>query len=93
MRSHFDKEARQARDCCVAKCATHGAVRPDPSLRNERLLGMTIDLHHYQRSADSRGQQDHTGGDQHCGHPAAMIDAFMEKHLSCDGVRHEGQRS
>jgi len=27
----------------------HESARPDPSLRNERLLGMTCKLHHYPR--------------------------------------------
>jgi hypothetical protein len=36
-----DKEASQTRDYCVAKDATQRAARPDPSLREERLLGMT----------------------------------------------------
>jgi hypothetical protein len=38
------REASQTRDYCVAKCATHRAARPDPSLRKERLLGMTIEI-------------------------------------------------
>jgi hypothetical protein len=42
--AQFDKEASQTRECCVAKCATRRAARPDPSLRNERLFGMTIKL-------------------------------------------------
>src|SRR5579872_2256759 len=37
-----DREASQTRDYCVAKYATHRAARPDPSLRKERLLGMTV---------------------------------------------------
>jgi len=45
----FDKEAGQTREYRVAKYATHGAARPDPSLRKERLLGMTIKLSHYQQ--------------------------------------------
>ena len=36
------RDAIQTRDYCVAKCATHRAARPDPSLRNERLLGTII---------------------------------------------------
>jgi len=40
----FDEEASQTRDYCVVKYATHRAARPDPSLRKERLLGMTIKL-------------------------------------------------
>jgi hypothetical protein len=40
--AEFDEEASQTRDYCVAKYATQRAARPDPSLRNERLLGMTI---------------------------------------------------
>jgi len=36
-------EASQTREYCVAKYATRRAARPDPSLRKERLLGMTID--------------------------------------------------
>src|SRR5205823_8802631 len=43
----FGKEASQTRDYCVARNATHRAARPDPSLRKERLLRMTIKLHHY----------------------------------------------
>jgi hypothetical protein len=43
----FGKEASQTRDYCVAKNATLRAARPDSSLRKERLLGMTIKLHHY----------------------------------------------
>jgi len=39
--AQFDKEASQTRDYCVAKDATHRAARPDRSLRNQRLLGMT----------------------------------------------------
>jgi hypothetical protein len=39
--SEFGKEAIQTRDYCVAKNATHRADRPDPSLRKERMLGMT----------------------------------------------------
>jgi hypothetical protein len=42
----FGKEASQTRAYCVAKNATHRAARPDPSLRKERLLRMTIKLHH-----------------------------------------------
>jgi hypothetical protein len=45
----FDKEASRTRDYCVAKDATQRAARPDPSPRKERLLRMTIELHHYQR--------------------------------------------
>jgi hypothetical protein len=37
----------KTRDYCVAKNATHRAVRPDPSLRKERLRRMTIKLHYY----------------------------------------------
>jgi hypothetical protein len=37
----------------VAKYATHRAARPDPSLRKERLLGMTIKLSHYLAAAES----------------------------------------
>jgi hypothetical protein len=37
------KEASQTRDLCVAKNATRRAARPDPSLRKNRLLGMTIE--------------------------------------------------
>jgi hypothetical protein len=40
--AQFEKEANQTRDYCVAKNATLRAVRLDPSLRKERLLGMTI---------------------------------------------------
>jgi hypothetical protein len=43
----FGKEASQTRDYCVAKNAIHRAARPDPALRKERLLRMTIKLHHY----------------------------------------------
>jgi hypothetical protein len=47
-----NREASQTRDYCVAKNATlrlrsgqaPRAARPDPSLRKERLLGMTIKL-------------------------------------------------
>src|SRR5438067_1399956 len=44
------KEVSQTRDYCVAKNATLRAARPDPSLRKERLLRMTIKLHHYRNS-------------------------------------------
>src|ERR1700734_98026 len=37
-------EASQTRGYCVAKCATHRAARSDPSLRKERLFGMTSGL-------------------------------------------------
>ena len=45
-----NREASQTRGCCVARCATlrlrsgqaPRAARADPSLRKERLLGMTI---------------------------------------------------
>jgi hypothetical protein len=37
-------EASQTRDYWVAKHATLRAARPDPSLRKERLLGMTAQL-------------------------------------------------
>jgi hypothetical protein len=40
--AEFGKEASQARDYRVAKCVTHRAARPDPWLRKERLLGMTM---------------------------------------------------
>jgi hypothetical protein len=40
----FDMEASQRRGCCVAKYATLRAARSDPSLRNERLFGMTSGL-------------------------------------------------
>jgi hypothetical protein len=43
-RPRIDTEASQTRDYCVAKNATLRAARPDPSLRKERLLGMTIAL-------------------------------------------------
>jgi hypothetical protein len=36
-----DKEAIQTRGYCIAKNATLRADRPDPSLRNKRLLRMT----------------------------------------------------
>jgi hypothetical protein len=42
--AQFDKEESQTRDYCVAKNATHRAARPDPSLRKERLLRLTIKL-------------------------------------------------
>src|SRR5580658_2096112 len=45
--AQFDKEASQTRDYCVAKYATHRAARLDPSLRKERLLGMTVKLSYY----------------------------------------------
>jgi hypothetical protein len=35
-------EASRMREYCVAKNATRRAARPDPSLRKERLLRMTI---------------------------------------------------
>jgi len=37
-------EASQTRGYCVAKCATHRAARSDPSLRKERLFGMTSEV-------------------------------------------------
>ena len=37
-----DKETSQTRGYCVAKSATLRAARPDPSLRKDGLLGMTI---------------------------------------------------
>jgi len=43
----FEKEASQTRDWCVARGATQRAARPDPSLRKNRLLGMTTKPHHY----------------------------------------------
>jgi hypothetical protein len=43
------------RDYCVAKYAMHRAARPDPSLRKERLLGMTIKLSHYRISEAVHG--------------------------------------
>jgi hypothetical protein len=43
----FGKGAGQTRDYCVAGNATLRAARPDPSLRKECLLRMTIKLHHY----------------------------------------------
>jgi hypothetical protein len=42
MLAQFYKEASRTRDYCVAKDAPQRAVRPDPSLRKERLLRMTI---------------------------------------------------
>jgi hypothetical protein len=45
--AQFDKEASKTHEYCVAKNATHRAARPDPSLRKERLLGMTIKLSHH----------------------------------------------
>jgi len=39
--AQFDMEANRTRDDGVAKNATHRAARPDPSLRKERLLGIT----------------------------------------------------
>ena len=50
----FDKETSQTRDDWVAKNATLRAARPDPSLRKERLLRMTIELHHYRKSGGNR---------------------------------------
>ena len=47
----FEKEASQTRDYCVAKNATLRTARPDPSLRKNRLLGMTSKLHHYLKNA------------------------------------------
>jgi len=38
----FGKEASQTREYSVAKNATRCAARPDPSLRQERFLRMTI---------------------------------------------------
>jgi hypothetical protein len=56
----FDKEARQTRDYCVARSATHRAARPDPSRRKERLLGLTNHLHrwllHHMRAASRPGR-------------------------------------
>ena len=37
-------EASRTRDYCVAKYATLRAARSDPSLRNERLFGMTSEV-------------------------------------------------
>ena len=53
----FGKEASQTRDYGVAKNATHRAARPDPSLRKERLLRMTIKLHHYQIAKNGREER------------------------------------
>jgi hypothetical protein len=39
--AQLDKEASQTRDYCAAKSATRRAARPDSSLREERLFGMT----------------------------------------------------
>src|SRR5438034_9209539 len=44
------KEVTQKRDYCVARIATLRAARPDLSLRKERLLRMTLKLHHYRNS-------------------------------------------
>ena len=41
----LEKEASPTRDSCLAECARFRAARPDPSLRKERLLGITIKLH------------------------------------------------
>ncbi|MFZ0436749.1 MAG: hypothetical protein WAL76_01415, partial [Candidatus Sulfotelmatobacter sp.] len=54
-----DKEASQTRDLCVApllnkSIATYRAARPDPSLRKERLLRMTIQLN-YERTNSNFG--------------------------------------
>jgi hypothetical protein len=38
MAEQFEEDAIQARDCCVAKNATHRAARPDPSLRRLHLI-------------------------------------------------------
>jgi hypothetical protein len=43
----FDKEASRTRGYCVAKDAPLRAARPDPSVRKERLLRMTIKLHYF----------------------------------------------
>jgi len=48
----FDKEASRTRDYWVAKNVTLRAARPDPSPRKERLLRMTIKLHHYDRARE-----------------------------------------
>jgi hypothetical protein len=45
-----DKEAIQTRGYRVAENATHRADRPDPSLRKERSLRMTIKLHRYREN-------------------------------------------
>jgi hypothetical protein len=52
--AHFDTEASQTRGYCVTKYATHRAAHPDPSLRKQRLLGMTIKLSHYQSIASAK---------------------------------------
>jgi hypothetical protein len=41
----FDKEASQTRVYCGAKIRAASHDSPDPSLRKERLLRMTIKLH------------------------------------------------
>ena len=51
-----DRGASQTRDYCVAKYATHRAARADPSLRKERLLGMTIKIEVFLKIL-SRGQK------------------------------------
>jgi hypothetical protein len=43
----MEKEAGQTRVGGFAKNAKHRAARLDPSLRKERLLGMTTKLSHY----------------------------------------------
>jgi len=50
----LEKKASQTRDVCVAKGATQRAARPDPSLRKNRLLGMTTKLHHYRFCGEKR---------------------------------------
>src|SRR5579863_4921756 len=53
----FNKEASQTRDNWVAKNAPLRAARPDPSLRKERLLWMTIKVHQYCKSCAANGAE------------------------------------
>ncbi|MGB9492969.1 MAG: hypothetical protein WCA92_21085 [Terriglobales bacterium] len=46
---NLKKEASLTRDYGSQTTATLRAACPDPSLRKDRLLGMTIKLKHYQR--------------------------------------------
>ncbi|MGB9491714.1 MAG: hypothetical protein WCA92_14730, partial [Terriglobales bacterium] len=47
LEAQFEKEASQTRDYCVANTETLHAARLDPSLRKNRLLGVTIKLSYY----------------------------------------------
>jgi len=47
----FGKETSQTRDLLDRKNAALRPARPDPSLRKERWLRMTIKLHHYTDSS------------------------------------------